>query len=92
MSRIATERLYRTADGRVVREGDPEAAFLLAAPGHLIPDGYELPADKAVPEPVAEPVLPVEEIVVAIVDDEAKAVAKPANKATPAPANKGRGR
>jgi hypothetical protein len=44
--RIATERLYRTADGRVVLEGDPDAAFLLAAPGHPVPDDVELPADE----------------------------------------------
>lgn len=36
---LATERLYLTADQkRLVREGDPEAAFLYCTPGDLIPD------------------------------------------------------
>ena len=43
--RIATERLYRTADGRVVHEGDPDAAFLLAPVGGPIPEGFVLPDD-----------------------------------------------
>lgn len=32
----APERLYRTNDGRLVREGDPAAAFLFCAPGQTI--------------------------------------------------------
>lgn len=35
---IADRRLYLTANRqRVVEEGDPDAAFLYAAPGHKIP-------------------------------------------------------
>ena len=34
---VANERLWLTADERVVREGDPEATMLLAAAGHTIP-------------------------------------------------------
>lgn len=32
-----TERLYLTADDKVVKEGDPKAAFLYATPGKEIP-------------------------------------------------------
>lgn len=32
-----TERLYLTADDKVVREGDPKAAFLYATPGKEVP-------------------------------------------------------
>jgi hypothetical protein len=39
----AKQRLYRTADDRVVFEGDPNAAFLLAAEGDEIPEGYTAP-------------------------------------------------
>ena len=36
---IVTERLYLTADRKkVVKEGDPKAAFLLAAPKQELPD------------------------------------------------------
>jgi hypothetical protein len=35
---IATERVWRTIDGRHVADGDPEAAFLVAAEGDEIPD------------------------------------------------------
>jgi hypothetical protein len=39
MSRpIATERVWRTIDGRHVADGDPAAAFLVAAEGDEIPD------------------------------------------------------
>lgn len=83
--RIATERLYRTADGRVVAEGDPDAAFLLAAVGQPIPDGIEVPELVAGEVEPTEPTEPTE-------PSEAKTAAQPENKATPAPANKGRGR
>lgn len=46
---VASQRLYRTADDRVVVEGDPDAAFLLAAEGDEIPDGYAEPAAGAKP-------------------------------------------
>lgn len=49
--RVATQRLYRTADDRVVFEGDPDAAFLLCGAGAEIPDGYDEPAVEAEPEP-----------------------------------------
>lgn len=32
-----TERLYRTEDGRVVPEGDPDARWLYAVPGQRVP-------------------------------------------------------
>lgn len=38
---IATERLYRTEDGRVVPEGDPSARFLLCIPGEEVPEDVE---------------------------------------------------
>jgi hypothetical protein len=41
---VATRRLYRTTDDRVVFEGDPDAAFLLVNEGEEIPEGYEEPA------------------------------------------------
>mgnify|MGYP000871491133 CR=1 FL=1 len=89
--RIATERLYRTADGRVVAEGDPDAAFLLAAVGQPIPDGIDVPEQATAGTPATEPA---EDATSGSepVADEAKADAQPENKATPAPANKGRGR
>ena len=43
---IATERLYRTVTGEVVREGDPAAAFLLCIPGEEIPAGFEPPVER----------------------------------------------
>lgn len=52
---IATERLYRTTDNRVVREGDPAAAFLLCIPGEEIPAGYTVPDDLVVDEPAQDP-------------------------------------
>lgn len=39
--RITVVRLWRTADGRVVLDGDPDAAILIAAEGDEIPDGYD---------------------------------------------------
>jgi len=35
---VATERVWRTIDGRHVADGDPAAAFLVAAEGDEIPD------------------------------------------------------
>ena len=49
---IADRRLFLTAGNKVVEEGDPDAAFLLAAPGSLIPAaevnrlGLELKGEK----------------------------------------------
>lgn len=34
----ATERIYRTRDGRLVKEGHLDAAFLAYPPGSQIPD------------------------------------------------------
>lgn len=66
--RIAKERLYRTVDDRVVSEGDPDAAYLLAAEGDEIPEGFDVPKSKIAPAEKAA-------------DTPAnKAVAKPANK------------
>lgn len=53
----ATERVYLTANGRVVREGDPAAATLLAGVGRPIPAEHEAAylALFAEPEPDAYP-------------------------------------
>jgi hypothetical protein len=59
---IVDKRLYRTADGRLVGEGDPDAAFLAYPAGTEIPDTEAVkegllkkaaakPADKAAPKP-----------------------------------------
>lgn len=78
----ATERIFRTADGRHVREAHPDAAFLAYPVGHEMPDDVaaELyPADVE-PAPEAEPTV------------EPEATAEPAaeEKATPPAANKAR--
>jgi hypothetical protein len=49
--RIATDRLWRTEDGRVVSDGDPEARFLLCAPGDEIPEGVDPPTAKQAAKP-----------------------------------------
>lgn len=47
----ATQRLYLTADRRVVLHGDLEAATLLCGVGAEIPDGYSEPTpEKVEPE------------------------------------------
>lgn len=52
---IATETLYRTADGRLVREGDPAAAFLVCRRGVDVPrDVVKKYGLKLESEPVAE--------------------------------------
>lgn len=38
MTFIVPERLYKTADGRLVRHNDPEAAFLAFPAGHELSD------------------------------------------------------
>ena len=55
---IATVRAYRTADGRVVHEGDPAAASLLVGVGQTVPDEYEA-AYTALIEPAAKAEKPV---------------------------------
>jgi len=63
---IIDKRLYRTADGRLVEEGDPAAAFLAypvgtelseeearragLLPAKTVPKAAAKPADKAVPK------------------------------------------
>lgn len=102
--RIATERLYRTVDGRVVLEGAPDAAFLLAAPGHPVPDDVELPAseesvatDEAIDDapPADNGQTEVDTPPAGETNDAppadgsaAKAVEQPANKAAKQPSNK----
>lgn len=62
MTRIANRRLWRTADGRVVEDGDPAAAVLIAAvPGDEIDEAtladLEIPAkflDKGGDKPTVE--------------------------------------
>lgn len=34
---VVEERLYKTTDGRVVKDGDPDAAFVFLTPGKHIP-------------------------------------------------------
>lgn len=51
----ATERVWRTTDGRHVPEAHPDAAFLAYPVGHEMPD--EIAAElypAAEPEPIAE--------------------------------------
>lgn len=55
---VASQRLFRTVDGRVVPEGDPESAFLLAGVGDEIPAEFEhaakamsAPPNKAAKQP-----------------------------------------
>lgn len=49
---IATLTLYRTADGKLVREGDPRAAFLLCRAGcEISPDVEQEIAHKMITEP-----------------------------------------
>ena len=43
----ASERLWLTADGTVVVEGDPDARFLLCTEGEEIPEGYTSPKQAA---------------------------------------------
>lgn len=50
---IATERLYLTADGRIVREGDPAATSLLVGQGGTVPPEHEA-AVEAFSAPVEE--------------------------------------
>lgn len=71
--RIATERVWRTVDGRHVGDGHLEAAFLVAAEGDEIPDEVIV---EAVPEPADE--APLEE---PATDDDTAAV--PADEAEP---------
>lgn len=52
---LATRRLYRTADDRVVFEGDTDAAFLLCPEGAEIPEGFEEPTEPT-EEPEVKPV------------------------------------
>lgn len=52
--RVAKERLYRTVDGKVVPEGHPDAAFLLAAEGDEIPEGFDVPKSKTTDAKAAE--------------------------------------
>jgi hypothetical protein len=75
---IATERIYVDASGRIVPEGDPAAAFLLAAPG----DEYDHP-EVAEPAALAE----ADEPTVETADGDADEV-----KVPEAPARKGRTR
>ncbi len=54
---IAAHRVYLSANGRIVREGDPAAAFLLVGEGHVVPAEHEAAyaALFAEPEPDAYP-------------------------------------
>lgn len=81
----ATQRLYRTADGEVVAEGDIRAAFLLVTPGHDVPKEYqakvrEFLGDQEAPDDDA-----------AEVDEKAQEAPDDDKQATPAQ-NKAKGR
>ena len=52
---IASERLYLTADGEIVRHGDVRAVSLLAAAGQPLPAGTAVPSFD-VPEPESKSV------------------------------------
>ena len=60
-ARIATERVYRTLDGRYVPHGHEDAAFLVVGVGGPLPADFEsfdptvaIGADDDEPEPVAD--------------------------------------
>lgn len=76
----ATERLWRTDDGKLVRDGDELAASLAYAPGDEIAarDESLVPGD----EDVKAPEVPG--------DEDVKAAETPANKMAAKPANKAR--
>lgn len=68
-------RIYRTANGRHVLEGDPDAAFLAYSAFEVVPDAVmdEVTASKKAPKPAD------------------KAATKPADKSTAASAKPGAG-
>jgi hypothetical protein len=71
----AEQRLWRTGDGRLVVDGDPNAATLAYTPGDDIAPRDEDLATEAV---------------AAASDDDAEGTAEPKSKAAKAPANKSR--
>lgn len=79
MGRIADKNYYRDAEGNLVEEGDPNAAFLVAGKGTEIPDEviqkYGIPEEAPVEESAPEPA-------------EEKAAAPAANKSAKPAANK----
>lgn len=85
---IASERLYKSVDGRYVAESDPDAAFMVCAAGQPLPDDYDGISVATVNEPVApEPEPTVDQAgdddgFSGAVDDE------PVNEPEPAPAKK----
>lgn len=72
----ATERVFRTADGRHVRESHPDAAFLAYPVGHEMPEAVAAELYPPTVESRAEP------------EPGEKAKAAPANKARKSAANK----
>ncbi len=44
-TKLATRRVWRTADGRYVYDGHPDAAVLAAAEGDPLPHDFRAPAD-----------------------------------------------
>lgn len=72
-----TERLYLTVDDKLVKEGDPKAAFLYSTPGKRIPLAEAVKYGLVKKAAKAEP--------------ESKEASLPANKAKAAPANKKKG-
>jgi hypothetical protein len=72
----ASQRIYRSADGEIVAEDDPRAAFLVVAAGKDVPEEYEAQVRKLYGPKTAsdEPVK--------------KEAAKPANKAVKKSTNK----
>ena len=94
MSRVAGERLWRTAGGGLVRDGDPEALVLAYAAGDPVNDDEKLPRKAAAKKAAGD----VEDVDQGDVDagdvedvdqgDVAKAVKKPPNKAAKAEGDK----
>lgn len=52
---IATERVYRTADGRYCLESHPDAAFLVCGVGGELPADYVPPTEPEKPVDLHEP-------------------------------------
>lgn len=79
---IVDQRIYRTADGRLCSEGDPEAAFL------VYPAGTELSDEEARRAGLLEEKKPAAKMADKLAD---KAADKPADKAFSMPAETRRG-
>lgn len=82
-ARIATERVYRTLDGRYVPHGHEDAAFLVAGVGGPLPDdceGFDAPVVAVEPEAPADDVEPEAAAPADEAEPEPEAPKKPAAK------------